>query len=191
MLIGLSSGGVYVDLDFDAYKPLTPVFQEYATGKSQIAFVGRGNPPREVLDSSGEDIRGFIEHSIPNAFMASTPGHLFWTKPLQYAKDTWYNSSEKLNNGQRIQTHVESVVGPACLYRSLNAYNAMKNDTDPVVIQLPPEFIYPFMWYETSTDGERMLCMVQAKEAFDLPATRRRYNDGVAYGATYWAATWK
>ena len=35
-----------------------------------------------VLGRMGDNI--FIDHSIPNAFMASIPGHPFWIKVLEH-----------------------------------------------------------------------------------------------------------
>ena len=179
-----------MDLDFDSYKPLTPFMQQHAGKTREIAFVGRGSL-EGINPTTGKSV-GILENSMPNAFMASTRGHPFWERPLHYAKKVWYESSELREDGKRsIQTHIECVTGPMALYNSANAYNAEKTAEDPAIFEISPKYIYPLMWYQTSTDGERMLCMVQAKDTFDLEATRKRYNDGVAYACTYWAASWK
>ncbi len=61
-------GGVYVDLDFESIRPM----DSYLEGKKLI--LGRmGN-------------NTFIDHSLPNAFMASIPGHPFWIKVLDHIK---------------------------------------------------------------------------------------------------------
>ena len=62
-------GGVYADLDFESVKPM----DDYLKGKQL------------VLGRMGPDIDH--EHSIPNAVMASIPGHPFWVKILDYISD--------------------------------------------------------------------------------------------------------
>ena len=57
-------GGVYVDLDFESIRPM----DQYLEGKQLI------------LGRMGNDIDW--EHSIPNALLASVPGHPFWINVL-------------------------------------------------------------------------------------------------------------
>ncbi len=61
-------GGVYADLDFESIKPM----DEYLKGK------------RLVLGRMRTAPFPAWEHSIPNAVMASVPGHPFWLKVLNY-----------------------------------------------------------------------------------------------------------
>ena len=184
------SGGIYVDLDFDSYKPLTPFLQQHGGNRTEIAFVGRGSI--EGIAPTTKENLGIIQNSMPNAFMASTRGHPFWERPLHYAKKIWYESNELRGDGKSpIQMHVESVTGPVALYQSASAYNAAKTAEDPALFEISPKYIYPFMWYQPSTDGQPMLSIVQAKDGFDLEAIRKRYNDGIAFACTYWASSWK
>jgi mannosyltransferase OCH1-like enzyme len=62
-------GGVYADLDFESIRPM----DKYLKGKQL------------VLGRMGDN--AFIDHSIPNAFMASIPGHPFWIKVLDHIKE--------------------------------------------------------------------------------------------------------
>ncbi len=62
-------GGVYVDLDFESIRPM----DQYLEGK--LLVLGRmGN-------------ESTFRHSIPNAFMASVPGHTFWIKVLEQIQE--------------------------------------------------------------------------------------------------------
>ena len=64
-------GGVYVDLDFESINPMGG----YLKGKQL------------VLGRMGSDVHFY--HSIPNAFMASVPGHPFWIKVLEYISENY------------------------------------------------------------------------------------------------------
>lgn len=62
-------GGVYTDLDFESIRPM----DEYLKGK------------RLVLGRMGNNTN--FRHSIPNAVMASVPGHPFWIELLERIKE--------------------------------------------------------------------------------------------------------
>ena len=68
-------GGVYADLDFESIKPM----DDYLKDKQL------------VLGRMGHDNN--FEHSIPNAVMASIPGHPFWLQVLDFVvlnyKENW------------------------------------------------------------------------------------------------------
>ena len=67
-------GGVYVDLDMEALQPIDPLVANLTVALAQM----------------GDD--DSFEHCIPNAFMASRPGHTFWmfvvAEILRAASDT-------------------------------------------------------------------------------------------------------
>lgn len=64
-------GGVYVDLDVESIRPM----DDYLKGKQLI--LGRMGPNQN------------FSHSIPNAFMASVPGHPLWMTALSYVADNF------------------------------------------------------------------------------------------------------
>jgi mannosyltransferase OCH1-like enzyme len=66
-------GGVFADLDFESIRPM----DEYLKGKQFV--LGRMSIPPRL----------WSEHSIPNAFMASIPGHPIWIKVLEYIADNY------------------------------------------------------------------------------------------------------
>jgi hypothetical protein len=71
-------GGVYADLDLIPLSSLSqhlPVLNSTVPAPMRIAWVGR------MSDEA-------YEHSIPNAWMASSsPGHPFWIRPLAFVRD--------------------------------------------------------------------------------------------------------
>ena len=69
-------GGVYADLDFESIRPM----DQYLEGKQLI--LGRmGNNSN-------------FRHSIPNAIMASVPGHPFWINVLGQIKENLVKESK-------------------------------------------------------------------------------------------------
>jgi hypothetical protein len=79
-------GGIYVDLDTDSIISLEGIFELLtSTNSTSVAY----------LTQMGTDT--LFVHSIPNAFMASTPAHPFWPHFLQlsqcYANLQWSSSN--------------------------------------------------------------------------------------------------
>lgn len=110
-------GGVYVDLDFICLKNLSPLLHDHEI----------------VLGHLSKDNSYY---QIPNAFMASRPGHEFW---LKVARDA-----------QVAPTHERSVemhTGPFRLQWAYYRYRPKKS------IVYEDELIYPLDWIHF-TDGD-------------------------------------
>ena len=62
------------------------------------------------------------------------------------------------------------------------------------LLEIPAKYAHPFAWYKTKEEEENGLepfpCMDEVKRDFDLKQARERFNDGVAYAATYHACSW-
>lgn len=91
-------GGIYADLDLVPLRRLSeqlPFLGHKTSGPVSMAYVGH----------MGNDD---FEHSIPNAFMASSaPYHPFWMEPLEYVRA--HRSDEAYN------TQPEGLTGPVAL----------------------------------------------------------------------------
>jgi hypothetical protein len=107
-------GGVYADLDMESLKPLDPLL---AGHQALLAWMG---PPDDH------------PHNIPNAWMASEPGHPFWLMML---------TQIVLNKKHQAAEHV---TGPAALKDTVARYWAPTNQTGLTI--LDPGLIYPFDW---------------------------------------------
>ena len=147
-------------------------------------------------------------HSIPNAWMGSTPGHPFWLLPLESA-------SANVNSG----ASPESLTGPEALYSMVDRYNndfdqgqgskmdqyydkspwrrlfkavAKENATLPPqsLVILPFWEVYPYSWQR---DGEafRHVCWVLEEE---FNAARCKLLLGLdhweSHSITYWSHSW-
>src|SRR5271156_6482972 len=164
---------MYADLDFECLRPFETMFHSYSTALTpslpsdwnlsslnpdvqtgiQHAFFGRmGSKPRFV-------------HSVPNAWMASPPGHPFFLLLLRTAQ------RQMREHGQGTP---EELTGPVALHKTIGVYQN-KASQDYLTEQdaslrlraglfgtrdalqhelhiLPKEMIYPYSW---DKDGER------------------------------------
>ena len=88
-----SYGGVYADLDFIALRPMQDLFEQQ--GNNAQVFLGQDcgvelntSRPRREQACSGYD------QSLPNAFLASVPGHDFWNFVIvQILGQAWTSSN--------------------------------------------------------------------------------------------------
>lgn len=162
-------GGVYVDLDLEALRPIDPLVQV----KRSTAIVAR----------LGHDEQ--YDNSIPNAFLASTPGHPMWIEPVDFVRDNihkldvkhlpdHFRGAEK--NGPELLT------GPVPLRAAVNAFNESGHD----VVILPPSTIYPFNYRDSTALGH---CVCSAQSSTLDPAQCKARYPG-AYAISYWSQSW-
>ena len=155
-------GGVYVDLDFESLKPLDTLLD----GEQVVlGTLGSNCPP---------------EHSIPNSFMASVPGHPFWM--FCFARMLSANLAD------RVGSYVETMTGPIMLKQALDEYRHSQSetvDTSKVTV-LPQEILYPIVWSDPATHHRD--CNWAASD-FSSDACHSHFQD--AYAVTYWAHGWR
>lgn len=148
-------------------------------------------------------------HSIPNAWMGSTPGHPFWLLPLEFTSDNVNNEGAS----------PESLTGPEALYHMVERYQndfdqgqgskmdeyydkspwrrlykaaAKENATLPPqsLVILPFWQVYPYSWHR---DGEmfKHVCWVLDAE---FNAARCKLllalDRWESYSITYWSHSW-
>ncbi|KAK9364907.1 nucleotide-diphospho-sugar transferase [Lipomyces kononenkoae] len=201
-------GGMYADLDVECLRPANELFEFYnvntvphhssyeaphMSSKQMKAFFGR----------MGTD--DHFEHSIPNAWMASTPKHPFFLLPLESAVD-------KLSgNGDGISP--ESFTGPVALWDAINVYfdeysgtgeleqRLHKNSTLQGIFEpeykmkhsieiLPFWNVFPYSWWRDG-DAFRSTCSINSAE-YDgekckLIIAADRWG---SYFITYWSHSW-
>jgi mannosyltransferase OCH1-like enzyme len=138
-------GGVYADLDLTPLVSLSDHISIPNTNDSlahPTAYVGR---------MSSEE----FEHSIPNAFLASTgPFHPFWTRPLQFVRNSstgYYRSPEELTGPIALRACVNRWIKDA-----ENQSNELKiieagkvSVTSKFYQRLRSGQIYPFTWNDS------------------------------------------
>jgi inositol phosphorylceramide mannosyltransferase catalytic subunit len=202
----------YADLDVECLRPHDELFAMYnvttithdaplthapahTTKAGRKAFFGR------MGTDSGSS------HSIPNAWMASTPGHPFFL--LQVEAVMKVTSEAKMD-----ELNVESVGGPQKLYDMINEYNAedskwagdaldkhvMKYPTSKQftprkglkhsIEVLPFQYVFPYSW-ERDGEAYREICWA-TKENFDVDRCKKLLatDHWPSYAITYWSHTW-
>lgn len=168
-------GGIYVDLDMISVKPLTDILAKQ-NGSVVLGWMGRD------FD---------FEHSIPNAFLASPPGHPFWLLCI---------SLISANANLPGRSKPEARTGPIMLYEAVSAYASLYGPQIPPrpdkdiaapdeprgVSILTPGMIYPYSWRERLS-ADMHDCWV-ANPTYEEEKCIERYPE--AYTITYWSHSW-
>ncbi len=172
-------GGMYADLDFECMRSMTDLLSDV-----KGAVLGRMG------------IRPTFDHSIPNAWMASTPGHGFWLFAASLVGCRWVEShtwvESQAPHPTQIQQRLHGAVinlteyktGPIMLFDAYNAWQRMHTEDargvgEPVVL-LEPGTVYPIDWSLKAALPE--LCRPE-NAAFDPVACKKLFPD--AYAITY------
>ena len=147
-----------------------------------------------------------FEHSIPNAWMASTPFHPFFMLPLE--------GIVRRIDQPEAQESVEWLTGPIALRDRLIDYHDEYDDGRKLVEYLgensmnktyfdgynllhsvtvfPPEIIFPFSWMMSAQESGRTHCVggggLILEREICKDELRVRENGG--YCITYWSHTW-
>ncbi|KAL2891823.1 Inositol phosphoceramide mannosyltransferase 3 [Ceratocystis lukuohia] len=108
---------VYADLDIDCLRSSNVIFENYSAPYDTAAhvIVGEDESPDRMafLGRMGTDEQ--FEHSIPNAWMASTPGHPFFLLPLE-------SVLKRFSREKQWTDLPEDVTGPVALRRAILKY---------------------------------------------------------------------
>ncbi|MDN5726316.1 MAG: hypothetical protein L0G99_10365 [Propionibacteriales bacterium] len=175
----LVEGGMYVDMDFVAVRPIDRVLDRGAS-----ALLGSVAMPPELSS-----------HSVPNAWMWSPePGHPVWAVALGLASE-------------RIGHHsIEFATGPELIRDAVNIYRRMLASGDMMPIErllqrygvderrfpdvevLPVSQLYPVSWSDPDHQSIRAAFRAADRIDADLLATVPMTKDTVAF--TFWYNSW-
>jgi inositol phosphorylceramide mannosyltransferase catalytic subunit len=198
----------------ECLRPSEVIFNEYNLTTIPYHKIPK-EPPSSItkdravfLGRMGKD-DGFSD-SIPNAWMASAPGHPFWYLPLNFVLDK-YNGS---TNGAFLSMGAESLTGPIALREMVIKYNAdFKGDKakgmDELVAQsplndvhgahagephrveiLPHQIIYPYSWTDED-DDKREFCWAKL-DTYDKQKCKESLHLKLqgSVAITYWTHSW-
>ena len=169
-------GGVYVDLDFKALKPLDGLLSNVSS--AVVAAMAEAD----------------WDQALPNAFLASPPAHPFWMFALHHVVKA--AGGYALHRTARCAVPprwdwLEATTGPAALYAAAAAYRAAGGTSLTI---LAPGTIYPVDWRDTQwgpgadKPPDRLSICRPDHPAWDEAACDARVPG--AYAVTYWSHVW-
>ncbi|KFY66466.1 hypothetical protein V497_00922 [Pseudogymnoascus sp. VKM F-4516 (FW-969)] len=199
-------GGVYVDLDTDCLRTTTSVFEAYDLPHPENLTAGTdddGNINQfAVFGRMGDDDN--FSNSIPNAWMASSPGHPFFLMPLLSVQRKVEDSKSFLYWVFH-RVSAENWTGPAALFDAIRDFTKnglskkaaalaaagpfaqLPKKTEQEIVLLPEQWVYPYNW---RSDEMRPLCSVELK-TFDPKACQAKLEvaEKGSISITYWSHT--
>jgi hypothetical protein len=146
-----------------------------------------------------------FKHSIPNAWMAASPGHPFFLMPLASAHAEIAKSRLFLHKLWYDFPSAEHMTGPVVLRNNINRYKAHGLDSKAAglvgigpfaewsgnkheVVLLPDHWVYPYSWQ--GGEALRAICSVE-QESFDPKRCQEvlKVGDKGSISITYWSHT--
>ncbi|KAI9105571.1 nucleotide-diphospho-sugar transferase [Phlyctochytrium arcticum] len=171
-------GGVYADLDVEVLRPMD---QLLAANMPSGAVKGK---PVAWLGYMSEDYN--FPHNIPNAWMASTPGHSLWMHMIHYIMD---KSAKHQGNHDELKSP-EALTGPIALKTTVDKYIKEVNDPDAVVL-LAAGAIYPMDWHHFSQNKDLDdLCFARSPIFDEEKCKDLLVDQEKAFTVTYWSHSW-
>ena len=160
----LQYGGCYFDLDFESLKNLDPLMYNLQAAVSYM-----------TTDTASEI-------SIPNAFLASVPGHVFWYYVIQRVTMAFVGEVDKRD--------VHRITGPTMLKKAVESYQTTSPTKDLEVF--PPETVIgvDFNWRDDPKMRQVFLLCHAASSTFNTTRCKEFFPD--SYALTYWSGdmTW-
>ncbi|KKZ63167.1 hypothetical protein EMCG_02463 [[Emmonsia] crescens] len=198
-------GGVYADLDTDCLRPTSAVFEAFDIPNVENTTAGAdGNHTNQFAVFGRMGTNENFDSSIPNAWMASSPGHPFFLMPPLSVLPRIAKSKSFI---YWLFQHVsaEKWTGPVALYNAILDFNtnglskeaaalaavghfaSLAKKTKQEIVLLPSHWIYPYDW---TVKELRPLCSAAA-ETFDAKACQERLEVDKKGGIsiTYWSHT--
>jgi len=161
----LQYGGCYFDLDFESLKPLEPLLENVQVGLGYMS------------DNTTQPL------SIPNAFLASVPGHNFWWYVIKHVLRNY--QSGLIDRGDPLR-----VTGPYMLKEAVQDY--LSNSTEQDLTVFPRELVYSvnYNWHADASKRDVFKTCHASDASFNTTLCKTHFPD--AYSITYWSGdlTW-
>ncbi|PRP76523.1 glycosyltransferase family 32 protein [Planoprotostelium fungivorum] len=191
-------GGVYADLDQEALRPIQPLFTKAKANTEKYFDRTSGNVSTATSVAYTGTMGGGGIHSMPNAWMASTPEHPLWLFPL-------ITALERKDGGAP-----EEISGPIALFKSYEIYESLmkKENGEEAVWDYIKEklgtswrgmrkvrhaagvfrqqFIFPHAW----TRSLPVCSIGNAKFKPSECKAELKTEENESYAVTYWSHSW-
>ena len=161
----LHFGGCYFDLDFESLKNLDPLMHNLHAAVSYMTA------------DTGSEI------SIPNAFLASVPGHAFWYFVIQHV-------TLAFTGGEVDQGDVHRVTGPIMLKQALASYQLNSPTKDLTIFPAETVIGVDFNWRDDPKMQKVFSVCHAPSKTFNSSRCKEFFPD--SYAVTYWSGdiTW-
>ncbi|DBB01557.1 TPA: hypothetical protein ACH3X1_000206 [Trebouxia sp. C0004] len=161
----LQYGGCYFDLDFESLKPLEPLLADVQVA---LGYMSK-NIPHEL--------------SIPNAFLASVPGHTFWHYVVKHVLKNY--ESGKVNVGDAL-----TVTGPIMLKEAVADYQSTAMSKDLTIFPSDKVYGVDWLWRDDKSMQSVFSVCHAANPHFNSTQCKSFFPD--AFAITYWSGdiTW-
>ena len=161
----LQYGGCYFDLDFESLKPLEPLLADVEVA---LGYMSKHIPH---------------ELSLPNAFLASVPGHKFWHYVIKHVLKNFEGGKVNIGDAHR-------VTGPIMLKEAVADYQSTAISKDLTIF--PSDKVYGVDWLwrdDKSMQSVYSVCHAPNPH-FNSTQCKSFFPD--AYAITYWSGdiTW-
>ena len=158
-------GGCYFDLDFESIKSLDPLFADI---KVALAFMS--------ADTASEI-------SIPNAFLASVPGHQFWWYVIKQVLTSFTAGIVRKDDAHRIS-------GPIMLKEAVAQYQLTAATQELTIFPADKIYGVDFNWRDDPKMIDKFRVCHAASKQFN--STRCKAHFAHLYAITYWSGdiTW-
>ncbi|KAG7673905.1 putative Inositol phosphoceramide mannosyltransferase 3 [Nannochloris sp. 'desiccata'] len=131
----LKEGGVYADMDTWLMRKLDTLTEGFD------ACVGQ----KAILAMMSTDI--YFQHNIPNAWMASSPGHPFWMFVVRVIQERYTDILTKQARGDTSSNlGVEGITGPIVLKEAYDTWKCTFDDDKAKVHVLDPGYVFVSNW---------------------------------------------
>lgn len=161
----LRFGGCYFDLDFESLRNLEPLLLDI-----QVALAYMTNSTASEL-------------AVPNAFVASIPGHPFWWYVVKHV--LMAVASDQIGNDDAFRT-----TGPIMLKNAIDQYHKLSPLQDLTIFLPDKIYAVDFYWREDPNMWSTFACCYAASQDFNTTHCKLLFPD--SYSVTYWsgALTW-
>ncbi|KAL6407161.1 glycosyltransferase family 32 protein [Ilyonectria robusta] len=183
-------GGVYADLDTECLRSTVDGLEDYSipfsNGVNDTSTGTEDAIKIALFGRMGTDQT--YEQSIPNAWMAASPGHPFFLRALEFAHAELEKSKSFLRNFWHKTPNAEHMTGPIALRKTIIAYGASSEEDE--IVLLPGRLVYPYNWKE----HHEFLAVCSAEQAtFDDAVCKEKLEvvKKKSISITYWSHTHK
>jgi inositol phosphorylceramide mannosyltransferase catalytic subunit len=175
----LKEGGVYADLDTWLMRKLDTLTEGFTNCVGQKA----------ILAMMSNDI--YFEHNIPNAWMASSPGHPFWLFLVRVIQERYTEILLKQAQGDTTASiGVERLTGPIVLKEAYETWKCTFGDDRAKVEVIDPGYVFVSNW-NNKEEADYFIKMCNGSK---ITTQRQQQRCSKAFPnahvLTFWTHTW-